>query len=51
MMAMEQFLSQIGNFGFPLVLAIYLLLRFEKKIESLTAVISHLENTINKKEK
>lgn len=44
---LEQFLSQIGNFGFPLVLAIYLLLRFEKKIEKLTEVISNLDNTIN----
>lgn len=44
----EQVLSQIGNFGFPLVLAIYLLLRFEKKIEKLTEVISHLDNSIKK---
>jgi hypothetical protein len=49
MQPMEQFLSQIGNFGFPLVLAVYLLLRFEKKLEKLTEVISKLENTINNK--
>ncbi|MBU8589491.1 YvrJ family protein [Priestia megaterium] len=30
----------LGNFGFPMVLAGYLLLRFEKKIEILTEAIS-----------
>lgn len=45
---LEQLLSQIGNFGFPLILAIYLLLRFEKKIEKLSKVISSLENSIKK---
>ncbi|MDQ7723544.1 YvrJ family protein [Bacillus inaquosorum] len=47
----EQLLSQIGNFGFPLVLAIYLLIRFEKKIEKLTEVISQLENNIKELKK
>lgn len=47
MQELEHFLSQIGNFGFPLVLAIYLLLRFEKKLEKLTDAITSLENTIN----
>lgn len=28
--------SLIGNFGFPIVVTGYLLLRFEKKIDSLT---------------
>ncbi|MCM3024983.1 YvrJ family protein [Heyndrickxia ginsengihumi] len=36
----------IGNFGFPLVLAVYLLLRFEKKIEFLTDAITTLKETI-----
>lgn len=39
----------IGNFGFPLVLAIYLLLRFEKKLESLTEAINHLNQVIKNK--
>ncbi|MDA7026586.1 YvrJ family protein [Bacillus sp. CLL-7-23] len=47
----EQLLSQIGNFGFPLILAIYLLFRFEKKIEKLTEVISKLENNIKELKK
>lgn len=41
---LELFVSTIGNFGFPLVLASYLLLRFEKKIESLTDAIHELSN-------
>lgn len=36
-------ISYVGNFGFPLVLAIYLLLRFEKKIELLTQAINDLK--------
>lgn len=45
----EVFISAVGNFGFPLVLAVYLLLRFEKKIEVLTDAISNLREVINKK--
>jgi hypothetical protein len=43
-LGLELFVSTVGNFGFPLVLAIYLLLRFEKKIESLTDAIHELSN-------
>ncbi|GAF11943.1 hypothetical protein JCM19046_651 [Bacillus sp. JCM 19046] len=39
----------LGNFGFPVVVAGYLLIRFEKKIEVLTAVINELKNTLTKK--
>lgn len=42
----ETFIKAIGNFGFPLVLAVYLLLRFEKKIESLTEAINQLQQVI-----
>lgn len=41
------FINAIGNFGFPLVLAVYLLLRFEKKIEVLTEAIFKLKEVIN----
>ncbi|MFC3773634.1 YvrJ family protein [Paenibacillus sp. GCM10012303] len=34
--------TSIGNFGFPIVLTAYLLIRFEKKIESLNATIQEL---------
>uniref|UniRef100_UPI0009E85CE2 YvrJ family protein n=1 Tax=Peribacillus muralis TaxID=264697 RepID=UPI0009E85CE2 len=43
---LNQFATLIGNFGFPLVLAAYLLLRMEKKIESLTSAITSLKNSI-----
>ncbi|MBB2480726.1 YvrJ family protein [Bacillus sp. APMAM] len=38
------YFSLIGNFGFPVGLTIYLLLRFEKKIERLTEAIERLRN-------
>ncbi|MFN2781551.1 MULTISPECIES: YvrJ family protein [Bacillus] len=44
----EEIMTVVGNFGFPLVLAVYLLLRFEKKIESLTEAINHLRSVIKK---
>ena len=33
----------IGNFGFPIVITIYLLVHFEKKIEALTSAIQDLK--------
>ncbi|ESU32002.1 hypothetical protein G3A_13560 [Bacillus sp. 17376] len=47
----ETLITTIGDFGFPLVLAVYLLLRFEKKIEILTEAISTLKEVINNREK
>jgi hypothetical protein len=40
---MEHILANIGNYGFPMVVAIYLLMRVEKKLESLTAAINGLK--------
>lgn len=40
---MEEFFTLVTNFGFPIVVAVYLLVRFEKKIES-------LDNSINDKD-
>lgn len=37
---MEDFFTAISNFGFPIVVATFLLVRFEKKVEK-------LENSIN----
>lgn len=37
----------IGNFGFPIVVSIYLLHRFENKIESLENAIHSIENVVN----
>jgi hypothetical protein len=39
-------LTLIGNFGFPIVITIYLLVRFEKKIESLTSAIQDLKEVL-----
>lgn len=35
-----------GNFGFPIVIALYLLIRFEKKIENLEVAIQSLIEVI-----
>lgn len=43
---MEQILSMIESLGFPIVLSMYLLLRFEKKIDSLNATIMQLNESI-----
>lgn len=36
---MTDLYSAVGNFGFPIALTVYLLTRFEKKLELLTRVI------------
>lgn len=38
----------LKDVGFPIVIAAYLLLRFEKKIEKLTAIITELKKVIQK---
>jgi hypothetical protein len=38
----------LGNFGFPIAISIYLLVRFEKKIENLEEVILELSNAIKR---
>lgn len=43
---MEQVTTLIENLGFPIVLSVYLLVRFEKKIDLLNESISALNNTI-----
>lgn len=48
-------LNQVGevitNFGFPIFLSVYLLVRTEKKLENLTLAINNLNITIQKQEK
>ncbi|MGM9944570.1 MAG: YvrJ family protein [Lysinibacillus sp.] len=41
-----QWITLVGNFGFPIAITIYLFLRFEKKIEKLEDVIIQLNDTI-----
>lgn len=36
---MTDIFTAVGNFGFPIALTVYLLTRFEKKLELLTKVI------------
>ncbi|HCS73071.1 MAG TPA: YvrJ family protein [Clostridiales bacterium] len=38
----------IADIGFPIVISVYLLVRIEKKMESLTVSIQSLTNAINK---
>ena len=45
---MEEFFTAISNFGFPIVVAGYLLIRFEKKIEKLERTINELCNSVEK---
>ncbi len=43
---MEEIISQVANFGFPIVLSVYLLVRVEGKLEKLTESINELSKTI-----
>lgn len=45
---MEEFVKAVGNFGFPIVVAAYLLFRQEKKTEELARAIE--QNTIATRE-
>ena len=40
---MEEIWLQVGNYGFPMLVAIYLLVRVEHKLDALTAAIARLE--------
>lgn len=44
---MEALVSLIGNVGFPIAISVYLLVRIESKLESLTNSINTLSNVIN----
>ncbi len=43
---MDEIISQIANVGFPAALCIYLLVRVEAKLDSLTASITELTKVI-----
>ena len=48
---MENIISSISNVGFPVVLSVFLLLRFEKKIDELTkddTTVANIEAMIKK---
>lgn len=43
---MEDFLVSIANYGFPIVVSSYLLIRMEKKLDELEESIRALNDTI-----
>ncbi|MCX7781207.1 MAG: YvrJ family protein [Negativicutes bacterium] len=43
---MEQVLAQAANYGFPMVVSIYLLVRIETKLEQLAGSINELAKVI-----
>lgn len=46
---MEQMLNFAANFGFPMMVSVYLLVRIEGKLEQLTQSINTLAQIINGK--
>jgi hypothetical protein len=46
---MEEVVVLIGNFGFPVAVSIYLLVRLEGKLETLTDSIHYLSEAIIKR--
>lgn len=44
---MEQMLGFIANMGFPIVVSVYLLVRIENRLESLTKSIQDLSEAIS----
>ncbi|WP_100331797.1 YvrJ family protein [Bacillus xiapuensis] len=48
---LPQWISIIGNFGFPIAITIYLFMRFEKKLEKLELVIVQLSEVIKEHRK
>ena len=43
---MDQILALVANYGFPMVLCMYLLVRIEGKLEQLTASINELAKVL-----
>lgn len=45
---MNEILNQVANFGFPIVVSIYLLVRIEGKLDQLTESINKLSKAITR---
>ncbi|WP_076850160.1 YvrJ family protein [Rubeoparvulum massiliense] len=43
---MEEWVTLLSNFGFPVVLSIYLLLRFERKLDQLIDSLEQMNQNI-----
>lgn len=48
---MQDLFTQIGNFGFPIILSMYLLVRIEGKMEALTSSITKLTAVLEQEDK
>jgi len=46
---MEQLLTYTANYGFPMVISVYLLVRIEGKLEQLSSCINDLAKVITAK--
>ncbi|WAM31617.1 YvrJ family protein [Caldicellulosiruptor naganoensis] len=46
MIAVQEIITNIANIGFPIVLCVYLLTRFESKIDKLSDTIDKLSEKI-----
>ncbi len=46
---MEQLLGYAANYGFPMVISVFLLVRIESKLEKLSASISELSKVITER--
>jgi len=46
---MEQMLTSVANYGFPMVICVYLLVRIEGKLEQLSGSINDLTKVITTK--
>lgn len=44
---MENLWAQVGNWGFPMVVAVWLLMRVEKKLDALTVAIQQLKDAVD----
>ncbi|MEK5071725.1 MULTISPECIES: YvrJ family protein [unclassified Sporosarcina] len=47
----EDTIMMISNLGFPIAVTVYLLIRFEKKIETLEIALNKLTNVLSSKER
>ena len=45
-MVTKEIFSAVGNFGFPMVLSWYLLLRMEQRLDKLTSCLNELSRAI-----
>ncbi|TYR81881.1 YvrJ family protein [Priestia megaterium] len=48
---MENWLNLVANVGFPIAVAFYLLIRFEKKIDHLSEIMNRIATIIEKQQK